>query len=305
MKRKFLSVILILSIILGISYSGCSFIDYLKKTKEERIILEKRKVSWKALQKKIRKELASYKGIAGIVIVDLRTGWKISFNENKLFPSASLVKIPIMAASLRASQEKKINLNDKIILKNLDKVQGSGMLKEMPEGTSLSVGELIEVMVTQSDNTATNMLINILGFDYLNNYFKELGLENTNLSRKMMDFKYRRVGIENYTTPKDMAFILEKIYRKQPLGDRASLQCLNLLSQQKYNDRIPAKLPPDTVVAHKTGLERNVCHDVGIVYTDNGDFLICVLTKHPSTSKLSKRFISRIALETYNYYRNI
>ncbi len=302
MKQKLFILILAFFVILGISFGGYSLSKYLEKTKNARIALERRKEAWKSLQRKIKRDLVSYKGQAGVVIIDLQTGWKISFNENKLFPSASLVKVPIMAASLKASEEKRLNLNETLILKNSLKTPGSGVLKNMPEGTTMTVGDVIEYMVTQSDNTATNILIGKLGFDYLNDYFKKMGLEKTNLSRKMMDFKYRKMGIENYTTPKDMAFILQAIYTRQFISDKASKQCLDLLSQQKFNDRIPAKLPTDTIVAHKTGLERNVCHDVGIVYTNRGNFLICVLTKHPSTSLASKKFISKVALDTYKFY---
>ena len=81
-----------------------------------------------------------------------------------------------------------------------------------------------------------------------------------------------------------------------------SKNCLELLSEQKINDRIPKKLPSDITVAHKTGLENGVCHDVGIVYTSKGNFLICVLTKHEyPTSRPTKRLISRLSLLTYNY----
>jgi beta-lactamase class A len=121
----------------------------------------------------------------------------------------------------------------------------------------------------------------------------------------MMDFKARREGEENYTTAKDMAYLLEALYRNKFLNPEVSQKCLGILGQQKINDRIPRKLPRDgTFIAHKTGLERHICHDVGIVYTDKGNFLICVLVKHQDRfAKASKRLISDIALLTYNYYR--
>ena len=99
-----------------------------------------------------------------------------------------------------------------------------------------------------------------------------------------------------------MAYILEEIYRDRFINEKASKRCLEMLSEQKINDRIPKKLPHDITVAHKTGLEKGVCHDVGIVYTPRGNFLICVLTKHEYTSaRPTKRLISRLSLLTYNY----
>ncbi|MFH1202461.1 MAG: serine hydrolase [Candidatus Omnitrophota bacterium] len=285
--------------------AGSKQYQYLKQAKAAREVLNKRKASWLEFREELKKEVARYKGEAGIVVKDLRTGWKISFNEDRLFPSASLVKIPIMAACFQAAADGKIKLDQKITLRKLSKVSGSGILKNMPAGRKITVSRLIELMITQSDNTAANMLIDLLGFDYLNRYFRGLGLEKTNLSRKMMDFRYRRKGIENYTTPDDMAYILEAIYKRRLLGNEASRQCLDLLERQKYNDRIPARLPAGTVVAHKTGLERHTCHDVGIIFTEKGDLLISVLTKHPATSRLSKTFISRVALYAYNYYQRL
>jgi len=164
--------------------------------------------------------------------------------------------------------------------KNSCKVLGSGIIKDYAAGTQFNIDYLVEVMITQSDNTATNMFIDYLGMDSLNNYFKRLGLSDTNLVRKMMDFKSRKAGLENFTSARDVAFLLEKIYNNKLINKDFSGKCLEILKRQKARDRIPKKLPSDAVVAHKTGLEKGVCHDAGIVFTPNGDFLICVLTRH-------------------------
>lgn len=289
-KQKSAILIFIFSLSLCGAYLGYSFFR-----------LEKRRAGWAALQNELNAEIASYSGETGIVVKDLRTGWRILFNENLLFPSASLVKIPIMAASFKAAREGKINLDESVLLKGSYKAQGSGLLKNVPAGTSVKVSRLLELMVTDSDNTAANMLIDLLGFDYINDYSRQLGLEETNLSRKMMDFRRRRRGVENYTTPADMAYVLEKIYKKRLLNDGASKECLNLLAGQRYNDRLPAKLPAGTKVAHKTGLERNVCHDVGIIFTRRGDIMVCVLTRHAGAGRQSKEFIAKVGLAAYNY----
>jgi beta-lactamase class A len=133
-----------------------------------------------------------------------------------------------------------------------------------------------------------------------------MGLKNTNLSRKMLDFTERREGVENYTTAREMAYLLETLYRKKFLNKDVSDKCLRLLGQQKINDRIPRGLPKGTLAAHKTGLENHICHDVGIVYTDKGDFLICVLVRHfDRFAKPAKEFISHLSSLAYNYYQNL
>ncbi|MCU0651144.1 MAG: class A beta-lactamase-related serine hydrolase, partial [Candidatus Omnitrophica bacterium] len=265
--------------------------------------IQKKKAAWRQLKKYLSRETNKFKGRSGIVIKDLDTGWEFVHNGDRLFPSASLVKIPIMAGVFQAVKDGRVSLDQKVRVKAGDLVSGSGVIKSMPAGSTFTVEDLTRLMVTRSDNTAANILINMLGREYLNAYFKRLGLKKTNLSRKMMDFRYRRKGIENYTTPQDVSKLLERMYNGRFISPQVSDKCLSLLKMQKVKDRIPKKLPENVVVAHKTGLERSVCHDAGIVYTANGDFLICVLTKSRSSFKNSKDFIARIASYTYHNYK--
>jgi beta-lactamase class A len=267
----------------------------------------KKKQAWLGLKRSLENKVRHFNGRVSVVIKDLRTKQEINFNKDSLVPSASLVKIPIMLSYFYAAREGKICLNDKISLKSCNKVGGSKVLGNDPAGSVFTIKELFDPMITQSDNSATNELIDVLGFDVINAYFKKIGLKNTNLARKMMDFKERRHGEENYTTAPHMAFILERLYRKKFLTKGVSEECLALLGEQKINDRIPRKLPKGSAfIAHKTGLENHICHDAGIVFTQKGDFLICVLVKHNNKfAKPAKKLISDIALLTYNYYHNL
>lgn len=269
--------------------------------------LKKKKTEWLRLSKKLENRISRFKGQVGLVVEDLDTGWVIAFNHDTLMPSASLVKIPVMLSCFYAAQEGKINLKDSTRLKSFQRVAGSKALGNYSAGSKFIIEDLFDPMITLSDNAAANILIDLLGFSDLNMYFKKMGLKNTSIVRKMMDFKSRRQGQENYTTAFDMAYILEKLYRRQFLNPEISDRCLILLGQQKVNDRIPRNLPKDEVVAaHKTGLERHICHDAGIVYTRKGNFLICVLVKHENKfAQPAKRLISDIALSTYNYYKNL
>jgi beta-lactamase class A len=285
---------------LGISLSLLVVYPRLNK---ERVLFEKKRAQWSVLRQKILSQARNFKGKSGIVVKDMKMNWEISLNKEEGFASASLVKIPIMAAVFGAAQSGKIRLEGRIKLKASDKVPGSGELKNMPAGRDFSIEELVERMIISSDNTAANMLIELLGFGFLNNSFKEFGLKNTNLSRKMMEFGGRKNGVENYTTAEDTSYLLEKIYRNRLCNVSVSEKCMGLLKRQKTRDRIPVQLPDDIIVAHKTGLEMKVCHDAGIVFAPRGDFLICVLTKGVVNSRLSKKFISNIAFEVYNNYR--
>lgn len=284
-------------------FSYQAYGNYQETLKKKQAELQKRKNAWLALKKYLGRESARFDGSAGIVLKDLDTGWEYTKNPTMLFPSASLVKVPIMAACFQAVQDKKISLEQNVVLRGRDQVLGSGVLKASPPGGSYSVEKLIELMVCRSDNTAANMLINLLGRDYLNSYFKRTGLKSTNLSRKMMDFSRRKKGVENYTTPRDVAFLIEKMYKGKFISPQVSDKCIGFLKMQKVKDRIPKRLPENVVVAHKTGLERSVCHDAGIVFTPEGDFLICVLTKSKSSFKTCKEFIAKISAYTYHNYK--
>lgn len=236
-----------------------------------------------------------------IYIKDLSTGYEIKINSDKKMPSASLVKIPIMAAVYYLVDKGKLSLDEKLVYKKKYRCGGSGVIKKMPYGTKFTIKELVELMITISDNVATHMLIERIGLKNLNEIFKELGLKDTNINRFVMDLFLKNKGVENYTTAEDIGLLLEKVYRGSLVSKKACIEMLSIMLKQRICDRIPKKLPLQIAVAHKTGLMKDVCHDVGIVYTNNGDFVICVLTQNIKHS-LAKEFIADVAYETYCLY---
>jgi len=258
---------------------------------------------WQELQSTIQRSLRDFQGEIGFIIKDLQSGRVIAHDPDQRFPSASMVKIPIMAACFKAAEDGRFSLQDAMTLERRDKVRGSGLLRASPSGTPVTVEKLIDLMITDSDNTAANMLIDLLGFDYLSQAFKDLGLDQTNMARKMMDFRSRANGVENYTTPREMAAILEAMYRRTCVSPTASEKCLECLKKQKVNDRIPRYLPRSVIVAHKTGLENKVCHDAGILFTGKGDVLVAVFTEGNTGSIIAKRMIARLAAYVYKAYK--
>jgi beta-lactamase class A len=337
--KKNLRIILIGILLICGSCLICRCYGYFQEAKIRQDVFKRKKAAWQELKQELTKKIVNFKGEAGIVVKDLQFDWEISFNKDKLFPSASLVKMPIMAACFLAAQEGKIRLDRQVVLKNSDKLSGSGILKDVRPGATFTVAELIGLMIYDSDNTAANILTGMVGIDYLNRVFGSLGLKHTNLSRRIADFNLRDRGIENYTTAQDIAWLLEQIYSRTlihstavkscPLGPgmnmpssvsilskprakargveglinrQISESCLQVLKLQRVNDRIPRYLPLDTTVAHKTGLERGVCHDAGIILSRKGDFIICVLTKHENIDAIaSKNFIAQVAMTIDTY----
>lgn len=305
-KKIFLTVLFIF-VGLGLVFSIKDYIDYVQQFKYKQLARQRQQRAWVRLKDVLENKVRHFNGTVSLVFRDLDSGREIDFNQDTLLPSASLVKVPILLAYFYAEQDKKISLKDTLTLKLSQKVAGSKVLGAQPVGATFTVQELLDPMITHSDNAAANVLIDYLGFDTLNAYFKKIGLKNTNIARNMMDFAERSEGEENYTTAEDMAYLLDKLYHQAFLSKSISESCLDLLGQQKINDRIPLRLPKNEIfIAHKTGLEKTVCHDIGIIYTQKGDFILCVLVKHHNRfARDAKKLISDIALLTFNYYQNL
>ncbi len=301
LKRKFIFFIFLIFMLSGVTYYVHSYHPNGQKKMED---VEYVDLDWQTLAEKIKNKLYNFPGNVGLVIKDLKTGKTIFYNQDKLFPSASLVKVAVMAACFQAESEGKISFDDYFSLKSKYKSRGSGILRYSPAGKKISLKELVELMITKSDNTATNILSGILSFDYLNSCFRQMGLKNTNFSRNVMDVtKYYR-GIENYTTASDITQLLDKIYQHQLVSPAASERMLVLLKKQEIRDRLPRYLPKDLEIAHKTGLFDNVCHDAGIVFHPRGDFLISVLVSDHRQHRLAKELIGQIAKISFEYYEN-
>jgi beta-lactamase class A len=248
---------------------------------------------------------SSFSGESAVIIKDLRNQKIIiSTNAGQQYAAASMIKLPLMAVIFKAVDEGRLSLNQEFVFRRADITGGSGVIKGMGTPVSLSLKKIMECMITESDNTASNKIINTLGFDYINSEFRSLGLTGTVLRRRMMDFSGRKRGVENYTTASDLSFLLEKIYNKELINQGASEIMLSFLKRQKINDRLPLYLPKECVCAHKTGLERGVVHDAGIVFSNCGNYIICVLTKDVKDYKTAKKYIARLSLCAFDIYQN-
>jgi beta-lactamase class A len=259
---------------------------------------------WQVFTAAIQRRAQRFNGLAGYVVKDLRTGRVVEYNAAELFPSASLIKLPILAAAFQAAEEGKLTLSAPVTLRRQDRRGGSGILKLASAGSIFTVRELLDYMIIYSDNTATELIIQMLGYDYLQKTFARLGLEDTAIRPDGFRLSVRCIADDNMTSPRDMARLLEKIYQRELVSAEASEQMLDILKHQRLRDRLPRFLPAGWEIAHKTGLLRRACHDCGIVFSPAGDYLICVLTSHDTTYRMAKRFIANLGRITFDYYRN-
>lgn len=260
---------------------------------------------WEKMVNSVSETIGQYKGEVGLYIKDIETGRLFEYNSNRPFVSASLIKIPIMAATFRAIRDGKLRLDSKMKYRRRYRRGGSGRLKWTRSGRGFTVSHLVYEMITHSDNTATAMLIHQLGYKYLNQSFSQFGLEVTRIRSTGMSLANRVSRTkDNFTTPREMGVLLEEIYNHRLVNDGLSDLMLEILKGTKARSRLRRYLPENWKLARKTGLLRKNCHDVGIVFTPEGDYIICVLTSENDTYRKAKGFIASIGQKAYAYMGN-
>jgi len=242
-----------------------------------------------------------FRGSISYYVEDLQTGRALAWNESQPLPAASVIKLPIAVTVFEQELAGKIRLEDEVVLKPTDKADGSGVLKRARSGTKLTVANLLELMLQRSDNTATNILTDLLGLEEINAACRRQGLATTCMPRYIMDLEARDNRIENYTSAADMARLLKALYGRRILDPPTSAQLLDILKGQHVKDRLPRYLPPGVVVAHKTGLMKDACHDVGIIYGRNHDYVVAVLTTGFGSFTQAKQAIGQIGRAVYQY----
>ena len=192
-------------------------------------------------------------GIYGVYVVDLQNNSRYGFNENEQMQAASLMKLPTMALMFKLAQEGDISLSTKYILKDSDKIPGSGSLYSKPEGTQVTYLRLLQYMGKESDNTAFGIVRKILGDEKINGYINQIGLIKTDLE-------------QNLTSPKDMGKFFEDLWEGRMLSEENRETMLGFLTDTIWEDILP-KYITDFKVAHKYGREVHVINDAGIVFS--------------------------------------
>lgn len=248
-------------------------------------------------------------GTWGIVLKDITTNERWAFNEREMFYSASVVKIPIMAAVYQAAEQGKFTLDDKLPLNAKDLVGGAGVLQHMTPGTKIAIRDIVTLMIIQSDNSATNILIDLAGVEFIAEFMKEIGMTDSTFYNKLMIKSSKRTG-SNMTNALDNATFLEKLHNGEIVSAQASKSMLNIMRKQQVKNCLPHKLPyqeiktddegPPWKLAHKTGWIPGLRHDVGIFYVESKPFIASVFSKDVN-DLASEAALADIGKEIYTY----
>ena len=243
-------------------------------------------------------------GVVGYEIVDLTSGDRIAHLERESFPTASAIKLALVYELFKQVSERKIRLDETITLDRAKAVGGTGVLVEMGTPT-LSISDYAVLMVTLSDNTATNLLIDRLGMDNVMRRMQSLGLTGTRLRRRMMDTAAARRGDENVSTPDELVRLLQAMHGPGRADEGFAMpDAIALLKKPKEN-RLRRGLPPDVPVADKSGELDGVRVDAGVVYARNRPYVFCVMATFLEDEAEGERAITEMSRAAYEYFRRL
>ncbi len=229
------------------------------------------------LMERIRQIDQRFDGVMGVAILDLSTGKTLALNGDLVTTQASLIKVPILAAAFQKIESGALALDQKVEMTEKDKAGGSGTLDARlgPQPVSVTVEELLTLMIRDSDNTATNKVIALTGMDSVNQLMAQLGLRATRLRRIMMDSAAAKRNEENTSTPLEMVRLFEFIYRERLISRNASRRMIEMLKLVQADFR--AALPRGVVSASKPGAVPGVRTEAGIVFLEGRPYILAVM----------------------------
>jgi beta-lactamase class A len=248
----------------------------------------------------------------GVAVFDEATGHSLFVNERASLHAASTMKVPVMMELFRQAAAGRINLDAPLAVKNTFSsiVDGSAYQLSKDDdsddelysrvGETASARELIRRMITRSSNLATNILIERAGAANVMKLMRRLGARDIQVRRGVEDTKAFRAGLNNTTTAYDLMLLFRALAAKRLLGAAACDEMLAILAAQEFNEGIPAGLPKEARVAHKTGSITKIYHDAAVVYPPGREpYVIVVLTRGLADEQASHRLVADISRRVY------
>lgn len=266
------------------------------------------------LRREIEAELADVQGDFAVAYKNLGSGEMLLINERENFHAASTMKTPVMIEVYKQALEGKLSLHDSMEIKNEFKsiVDGStySLTKEDDSelelysqvGKKTTIASLIYDMITVSSNLATNHLIERVDPRNVTFTMRSLGANDIKVLRGVEDAKAYEKGLNNSTTAYDLMLIFEAVAEAKVVDDASCKQMMKILMDQKFNEIIPAKLPKEVRVAHKTGSITGVQHDSGVVLLPNGNkYVLILLSKNLENETAGIDAMANVSEIIYRY----
>lgn len=247
----------------------------------------------------VAKNLSEAEGSYAIVIEGLTTKERFNYHENEIFPAASLYKLFVLAAVLAEIEQGNLKETDSIgaTMKHLDEILGErdyGYEEYAQDDTiGWSIKEAMTRISTISDNYAALLLAEKVGWNKITEQARKIGASSTTFKSPIS------------TSASDITLFLRKLYQKEIVSETASDKIIDLLSQGRINNRIPAKLPEDLKIAHKTGELARVRHDAGIVFLEGKPYLIVMMSKDVIYEDEAVETQAQISKDVYEYFTQV
>lgn len=243
----------------------------------------------------IIESLEACKGDIGFYYKNLVKGEELGYNEDKEFMAASVIKLPIFAVVMKKVAEGSLDLDMKITVSEENILPSCGAINLYSTPPVLDLKTLCNFMIALSDNTATNLVIDLFGIEKLNEEFSKIGFEKTHLERYLFDREASKLGYENYFVPTEIGRLLEKLYKKEFINKETSEEMLKVLKMQKINHKIPGLMKEKYEVAHKTGEDDGISNDVGIVFCEK-PFIVVFASNNANVGEF-ENLIRQISLQ--------
>lgn len=318
MKNKFMYFLILFLFM----HLGCSNLKQIQNGNRLRYY------SKSELEEKLSDLANEYGGIIGIYAKDLKSGEIISVNEDSLFPTASVIKLPILVEFFNRVKNNEIDPENYIIIPESTKVGGAGVIQFFYGDTRIKLIDAATLMIILSDNTAANAIIDQFGkthdekLDAVNSRMESLGLKNTKLLNKVFSYatkkntyEAKRFGL-GYSSPVEMGKLLELLYNHQVIDSFSSECIISILKNQQDDTMIRRFLPynelkenESIIVANKTGAVDRSRIDVGIVYAPKTDFVLAIFADQSKDiswthDNRAQNAVAKAARLIYDYFNN-
>jgi beta-lactamase class A len=269
----------------------------------------------KSLAERLEPLARAHHGKVAIGVLHLDDGVSYFYDGDEVMPTASLIKFMVMLEVYQQVAEGKVKLADTVMLRDADKVPGSGVLTyHFSDGASFPLRDAVRLMIAYSDNTATNLVLDRIGIDATNRRMADWGFPESRINAKVYlgsktsvnPERTKKYGLGS-TTARETVKLLEKLHQGK-FGDAAATkEMLDHLKNCTFKDKIKHYLPAGVVVANKTGWVGDIATDCGIMYFSGGPVALCVLTRANKDRRNDLEsepnvFIGRVAEQVYLHF---
>jgi len=234
------------------------------------------------LEEKLRQLTADFKGDVGIYVKHLKTGKTVAIQADSIFPTASMVKIPILIGIMDKLNKKELSYHQPLIYKDSLLYEGEDILGSFKDGETIQLAKIMMLMMTTSDNTASLWLQSLAGTGIrINELMAQLGLEHTRVNSRTPGRKEnQQVYGWGQTTPREMVTLMEMIYRGQVIDKAASDQMLRIMGRNFWDEEAISVHPPTVFIASKNGAVNASRSETLLVMAPKGPYIFSIITKN-------------------------